>query len=70
MALIDTDEIMDSTDVVKLLGVRDHNVLHYMMRKGVIRPMRRLGGCYIFLRSEVTQQWEAYQAARAGSSAA
>jgi hypothetical protein len=70
MALIETNEIMDSADVVKLLGVRDLNVLHYMMRKNIIRPMRRMGGCYVFLRSDVLQQWEAYQASRDSSSAA
>jgi hypothetical protein len=70
MALIETDEIIDSAQVIELLGLRDLNVLHYMMRQNIIRSMRKLGKCYIFLRSDVLQQWEAYQVSRASSSAA
>ncbi len=70
MPLIDTDEIQDSRQVVAMLGLKDFNALHSLIRNGSIRPTRKLSKGYLFIRSEVLEQWEAILAARADSSAA
>jgi hypothetical protein len=70
MPFIDTDEIQESRQVVAMLGLKDFNELHSLIRNGSIRPMRKLSKGYMFIRSEVLAQWEAIQAARADSSAA
>lgn len=70
MALVETDELMDSKQVIAMLGIRNFNDLHSFIRNGSIRPMRKLSKGFLFIRSEVLAQWEAIQAARTKSSAA
>lgn len=69
MALIETDEIMDSKQVIAMLGIRNFNDFHSLIRNGSIRPLRKLSKGFLFIRSEVLEQWEVIQATRNKSSA-
>ena len=70
MEKVELDELLDSQQVIALLGFKDMNALHVELRKGTLVPPRKLGKCYIFVRSQVLEQWASYQASRAGSDAA
>jgi hypothetical protein len=64
------NELIGIHEVVKVLGLRNLNHAHYLLRARAFRPYRQFGRTFMFIAEQVKRQFAEYQAAHPDSRAA